>query len=562
LYDIPTVRLRQLRHRDIVIFLLLLTLPAVGTLFSSTPPAGGPRIVSITLAMDQHCRTGKYRQMLKTAVSEISPDFQLRFGLALKVAACKTWRTPGGTRTMDALLAHLTASIPGSETGIVIGLTGKKSVTGKKGKSLYQEGYILVRLAKDPTALRQLLKHEICHLFGATHVNDPRSLMDERIRGTRIKALNSDIIKLHRDRGFNGARFPAPGSRLGELARLYLEIAAFNEKQPLRRAALPEDVYLNLALVYIEMKKYPEAIAQCKKALRINPRQDEAYNLTGIALRRGGQPGKALTQYRKALAINPSHPKIHYNMGIAYMKTGKVDQALKAYRKAVAKNRYFADAWNNLGYIYLKRGDEDQALRHFKSAIAAAPNHPGAHANLAEVLLRKGKLKAALQKAQTAIKLAPRQPGPQNIAGKVHARLGNSGKAENAYKTAITLDPSYAEGYYNLGNLYFRQKKFKEAAPFFEKAIAIKPGFAEAHAAMGDLFYLDGQPVKAKQAYLKSLELHPENGQVHYNLAVVCYLLREFKKALAHMQKAEALGIPVKEDFKKMLNEAVKRPAS
>ncbi len=405
---------------------------------------------------------------------------------------------------------------------MVIGLTCRKDMKGKYGISFYQEGYVLVRLMDDLSFFKKVLKHEICHLFGATHVNNRDSLMDRFLKGNHIKRLNREIILLHRDRDFRGTRFPLASHKLEKAAACYKEIAQTNEKlfpshlSPIKKRRLRkwlsgekpknrqlaeiqeefvrlEDVYLCLALMDIEMKKYPEAISECRKALRINPGLYEAYNLMGIAFRRNGEIDKAIKSYRAALDIQPSYQRIYYNLGIAYMKKGDEEQAVSAYREAIAGNRNFADAWNNLGYVYLERGNVEKAILHFKTAIDGNPYHPLAHSNLAEAFIREEEMDKALEEVQKALELNDELPGPHNILGRIYAQQGELEKAEKEYQTAISLDPSYYKGYYNLGNLHLKRKNINQARECFEKAIAINPGFAIAYAGLGDVFLLDRQ---------------------------------------------------------------------
>ncbi|UCH97663.1 MAG: tetratricopeptide repeat protein, partial [Candidatus Aminicenantes bacterium] len=488
----PGNREKQVKLNVILVFILVLLL---GTMLFSSLPGNTikKRTVTITLAVDENCFTKKQdpRDFFKTLINDISADFEKDFSLQFVVEKPVQWKYDGDkpSLSIDSLFSYFVKTVPRGHTDVVIGLTCQKGLKGEDGISFYHEGYVLVRWFDDLSFLKKVLKHEICHLFGATHVNDSDSLMDRFLRGDNINKINREIILLHRDRDFKGSRFPLAAHKMNRAAALYKEIAQINEKlipnnlPPMKKRRLSiwlqaervsgkqlvevqkeyerlEDVYHCLALLYIELKEYPQAISLCRKALRINPQLYEAYNLMGIAFRRSGQIENAISSYHDALKINPSYQRIYYNLGIAYMKKGDKEQAISAYQKAIAGNPHLADAWNNLGYIYFEKGDIDRAVFHFKTAIACNPYHPLAHSNLAEFLMQKGETDLAMQTVKKALALNDQLPGPHNILGNILTRQGQLQEAEKEYKTAISLDSTYYKGYYNLGNLYKKQKKF------------------------------------------------------------------------------------------------------
>ncbi|NIM10461.1 MAG: hypothetical protein GTO45_00585, partial [Candidatus Aminicenantes bacterium] len=167
---------------------------------------------------------------LETIITDISCEFAADFSIQFEVEKCVQWNCDDRYHSLDPLFSYFFKTVPKGHADIVIGLTCRKDMKGKYGISFYQEGYVLVRLMDDLSFFKKVLKHEICHLFGATHVNNGDSLMDRFLKGNRIKRLNREIILLHRDRDFRGTRFPLVSHKLEKAAALYKEIAQTNEK--------------------------------------------------------------------------------------------------------------------------------------------------------------------------------------------------------------------------------------------------------------------------------------------------------------------------------------------
>jgi Tfp pilus assembly protein PilF len=561
----------EIKPLFIVVLALMVGVISLLPLPASAAQTLETRTVTVVLAVDEACTTEKHSDSFKTIISEISAELQRDFALQLEIEKCVPWKCHGQFSSLDMMFPYFFKTVPKKQADIIIGLTCRENLEGEDGISFYQDSYILVRLNDDPRFFKKLLKHEIYHIFGATHVNQASSLMDRFLQGDKLDRLNREIILLNHNRDFKGALFPLASHHLDKAAAIYREIAQLNEnlfpnnlssleKRRLRKflqdVKLPnreqsakiqkefvrlEDVYLALALLYIEMKKYPRAIRECQKALRINPRRC------------------------KALKINPSYQRIYYNLGIAYMKKGDTEKARSAFQETISVNPNFADAWNNLGYIYLEQGEIEKALHHFKTALECNPYHPLVLSNLAEVFMEKGEVDRAFQYVQHALALNAHQPGAHSILGKIHIERGELEKAEKQYKTAISLDPSYYKGYYNLGNLYLKQKKISQARESFEKAIAVNPGFAIAYAGLGDAYLLSNQSRKAEESFQeaikrghrdaatylnlsfikihqkdstgaiaqaqKALEINPQLAMAHYNLGIAFFMARSLKKA-------------------------------
>ncbi len=64
---------------------------------------------------------------------------------------------------------------------------------------------------------------------------------------------------------------------------------------------------------------------------------------------------EAIAECRKALDINPKYAPVHNSLGVAYEKKGMIDEAVAEFNEAVAINPNYAVSYNNLGLAYLKQ---------------------------------------------------------------------------------------------------------------------------------------------------------------------------------------------------------------
>ena len=112
-------------------------------------------------------------------------------------------------------------------------------------------------------------------------------------------------------------------------------------RQEQKAAKASSDRKRDRALAKAE-KYYRKAIEQQGEALRLNPRNYEAANELGFALRKTGDYRKAIGAYNYALEINPNfHPATEYR-GEAFLALGMFDHAKQAYMLLFREDRELA----------------------------------------------------------------------------------------------------------------------------------------------------------------------------------------------------------------------------
>ena len=94
------------------------------------------------------------------------------------------------------------------------------------------------------------------------------------------------------------------------------------------------DIYSNLASAYLGLGRIDEAIAECRKALAIDPDNVGGYNNYGIALVHKGQIDAALRCFQKAVEIKVDYVDARYNFGNALLQQGRRRRPLRSSRRS------------------------------------------------------------------------------------------------------------------------------------------------------------------------------------------------------------------------------------
>lgn len=131
---------------------------------------------------------------------------------------------------------------------------------------------------------------------------------------------------------------------LEEAVRLY--------KQSLDRHPTAE-AYTFLGWTYSFMGKLDEAIAECHRAIEMDPEFGNPYNDIGAYLIEKGQFDEAIPWFERAMQArryeSPAFP--HLNLGRVYERKGQWDMAIDAYKQALTLNPDYALAKRALGRL-------------------------------------------------------------------------------------------------------------------------------------------------------------------------------------------------------------------
>jgi|HubBroStandDraft_1064217.scaffolds.fasta_scaffold178946_2 tetratricopeptide (TPR) repeat protein len=138
--------------------------------------------------------------------------------------------------------------------------------------------------------------------------------------------------------------------------------------------------YNNIAVSYLGLKKYDEAIASAQEALRVDPGFSlAANNLAWIRQVRAQAMGLA-TQPPPSSAPTPES---YIEQSLQAYQRGQFQECVTASREALRLRPGYAEAYNNIGACSASLGKWDEAIRNEQEALRLKPDFPLAKDNLA-----------------------------------------------------------------------------------------------------------------------------------------------------------------------------------
>ncbi|HET9402738.1 MAG TPA: tetratricopeptide repeat protein [Candidatus Acidoferrales bacterium] len=148
--------------------------------------------------------------------------------------------------------------------------------------------------------------------------------------------------------------------------------------------------------VYESQKKYDQAEEQFKRAIALNPRDAGALNYYGYMLAdRGVRLGEATDLIKRALAEDPNNGAFLDSLGWAYYKQDKLAEAEDTARQAVSHERHDPTILEHLGDIYFKRGKVELAAAQWQRSLDEWHKSPAAEAEPDKIAAVEGKLSNA-----------------------------------------------------------------------------------------------------------------------------------------------------------------------
>lgn len=246
------------------------------------------------------------------------------------------------------------------------------------------------------------------------------------------------------------------------------EVALAHAEQAVRDDPQSAEKRMALAEIYMFNQRYTDALTQVNQVLPIQPDNQRAWLVLGIASANTGNPADAINPLTKFVnarkdeempGLDKSLQAAAYYLGDSYLQLGKPKEAIEPLTQTVTWSKTDADSMYKLGMAYSAVKDYPKAVDMFLNATAFVPDFTEAYDAMALAFDAAGKpdygdyargMSAYSKKDyQAAIELlmktAQAQPGfAPTFAGLglTYEAMENLPEAKISYQAAVKLDPN------------------------------------------------------------------------------------------------------------------------
>lgn len=197
----------------------------------------------------------------------------------------------------------------------------------------------------------------------------------------------------------------------------------------------------NLGAVFHRRGDEERALAELKKAVRIQPDHKEAHNNLGVMHRKYGRWEEAISEFEKSLKENPDYYPALLNLTEVYLRISRLKEAEETIRQVIDHNPYLPRAYNALGIVLEKKGKEARAREAYLKAAQLNPEYAVPLRNLAVSFLDAGEHEEAIKTAREAIRRKPFQPAGYLVLSRVYVSRGELDQARAQLSEALRLEP-------------------------------------------------------------------------------------------------------------------------
>jgi tetratricopeptide (TPR) repeat protein len=289
-------------------------------------------------------------------------------------------------------------------------------------------------------------------------------------------------------------------------------------KRAIKINAQAPSYYANLGEILRQAGKLEEAAEALESAIKLDPNNAQALNNLGIIQYEKKQFAKAVESYRRAIELSPKMAEALNNLGNASRLTGDIDGALHAYQEALTQRAVYPEVYNNLGTLLQQDRRFEEAEHALRKAIQQNPRYVEAHNNLATLLFSQKNEVEALRVLGEALKFAPQNVQTLLLTAKIQLKRGNLQAAEQAARLALNEDSENAEALTVLGQILHETDRYDEAIDVLDRALKKAPDSPEALNFYGVALKSVGRLDEAREYILKALKLNDSMYGAYANL--------------------------------------------
>jgi tetratricopeptide (TPR) repeat protein len=192
----------------------------------------------------------------------------------------------------------------------------------------------------------------------------------------------------------------------GHVDEAVTQLRAFLTQRPIDR-----NIYISIAQVYLQAKRFDDAEQAIQKALDLSPNPEDrgvALFVQGSIFERQKKYDQAEQTFKKVLAVDPQNASASNYLGYMLADRGiRLEESLKYIQKALELDPNNGAYLDSLGWAYFKMGRYDLAAPPLEKAASKIQDDPTIHQHLGNVYLRLGKKAMAQEEWQRALKEWP-----------------------------------------------------------------------------------------------------------------------------------------------------------
>lgn len=276
------------------------------------------------------------------------------------------------------------------------------------------------------------------------------------------------------------------------------------------------DITYDLALCYIAVKRYPDAIGLLQNLSTSGQETSENDNLLAEAFEANHETQHAVDTLRRAIALSPEEDNNYLEFASICLDHQAFDEAAKVLKVGLGIHPRSARLVFERGILNAMQDHFDLAEQDFKASADLDPENNSAYVGLGVTFLQTGNATQAIQVLRTRIHDHPDDANLCYLLGEAILRAGAQdgnpalAEAQTLLQKAIRLDDKLVEPRISLGIIYLRHERLEEAITQFEQARRLDPKAKSAYSHLAVAYRRLGQQDKSREVLLQLKDLNDQ----------------------------------------------------
>jgi tetratricopeptide (TPR) repeat protein len=366
----------------------------------------------------------------------------------------------------------------------------------------YFYGKVLSAQGKSDAAEEALLKSLALEPSIEEPLEELLTIYQRRNQAEKITSTYQAIIRLNSQNHQAVLGLAQHYHRLGEDARALELLRGLAEKIDEDERIIP-----TLFDVYLEKKRFPDAIWALEGMLMAAPRNSDLHYMAGMAYDGAQETDTALAHLVQVLPGSRFYDNAVVHSALLFRDKGEIDRAIEVIQAALANAPEQVDYYLYLGSFYEELERFEEALAALQEGMHRDDKNARLYFRLGVVLDKMGRKQESIDAMKQVLALTPNDAEALNYLGYTYADLGiNLEEAESLIQQALALKPD--DGYIadSLGWVYFKKGNYRQALKWLNKAVQLVPDDPTILEHLGDVYNMLEQPGKALEYYRRSLE--------------------------------------------------------
>lgn len=242
---------------------------------------------------------------------------------------------------------------------------------------------------------------------------------------------------------------------------------------------------MNEGVIAAQQKRFVDAVKLLEQAGAIDPQNDAVFLQMAIVHMEMRKYDRARDALQRAIAVNPSSAGYHEKLGTVLIQLQDWQAAKQSLGKATEIEPSLFKAYYKLAQVDEQLDDQQTALKHYTQAIEKGPRFLEAYSALGRLYADLGYLEQSVQVLHEALKVALKgteeDAQVHHMLGTVYQQQLKYDDAVREFKAALDVVPGMRDALFSLGWTYDLQGNHEDAKRFLQKFVDVAGAEAPAH---------------------------------------------------------------------------------